>query len=442
MVFFSVFTRLPFAYTDEQVHYVRAIGISHGQLLSYSPNGDMSNLGHDIDRSQAKFIDSYLKANHAKNISAGWIVDPVFNADLTGKMEYRDNTSAAPYTPVPYVAYAVGARFADMLGLSVQNQFIVMRLFGAIAALILVYIAFLVAPAKMKWVVLSIALLPASMATFGALTADSLTVSISLVFMAWVMRMIERLKQRELQYRDIAVLGLIAIPLVTSKMPTFLLMALIAALVATYWRRLSRGHKVSLLLIVVAAAVVTLAWAYYARDINTGAFWARNVDTGKQIHFILSHPGKFIATLAYAMGNYDYFDVTFNQYASAPYYGNMPWVVDLVLIAGMCLSPFVVETQPDEDSHRRTVLYRYQLALFLIISVCIFVLLYLQFNAIGTVGAIEGVQPRYFLPYLALLFMTPLSLRLPRRLKTLVYATPFVGVLIYGGFIVTQMILY
>lgn len=54
-VVISVFIRSPFGFFDEQVHYIRAIGVGSGQLLSYSNDDDDSGLGHAVDSSNLEY---------------------------------------------------------------------------------------------------------------------------------------------------------------------------------------------------------------------------------------------------------------------------------------------------------------------------------------------------------------------------------------------------
>ena len=116
-VVLSVFVRLPFGFFDEQVHYVRSLGIANGQLLTYSKEGSSSKLGHDVDSSNTRFIDRYL-GNKTDVISLGWVNDE--GEIKSGDDVFVLNTSAAPYTPVSYLPYAAASVISNAINLDVK----------------------------------------------------------------------------------------------------------------------------------------------------------------------------------------------------------------------------------------------------------------------------------------------------------------------------------
>ena len=117
----------------------------------------------------------------------------------------------------------------------------------------------------------------------------------------------------------------------------------------------------------------------------------------------------------------------------------MPFIIDVVIFLGLFLSPFVLKKQQTPKKEQKQ-LYWMQVILFIIVSATIFVLLYLQFTPVGTPSQIEGVQSRYFVPFIALLIMIPYKFILSNNWRKFAYTAPFVGVAFYLGFIVAQLI--
>ncbi len=434
-VVISVFVRLPFGFFDEQVHYVRSLGISNSQLLAYPKENDSNKLGHDIDSSNLRFVDRYL-GNKSDVISAGWINDE--SEAKSGHKAYVVNTSAAPYTPIPYLPYATAVLVSGAINLDVKSEFITMRLFGAISSLMIVAAAFFVAPSRYRWSVIALSLIPMSIAAFAGISTDGFTIAIALLFMTTVARMVELIQKGTLANRHIVFLATVSVLLVMAKMPIFLMIALLLWVIIIFWKEIKKTHKIGLLLIIAITAAITLAWALYAKDINTGAYWGRNVDTAAQLTYIAENPLVFMKNLTYSMLNYDYVNITYLLYADSIFYSNIPFVIDMVVFVGLGLSAFV-SVKHTHLMKQRVWLYWAQVALFVLIGIAMFVLLYLQFTLVGTPDAIEGVQPRYFLPFLPLLVMMPYGLALSRNIRIFTYSTPFIGVTVYLGYIMLQL---
>ena len=216
------------------------------------------------------------------------------------------------------------------------------------------------------------------------------------------------------------------------------MIALLLWVIIIFWKEIKKTHKIGLLLIIAVTAAITLAWALYAKDINTGAYWGRNVDTAAQLTYIAENPLVFMKNLTYSMLNYDYVNITYLLYADSIFYSNIPFVIDMVVFVGLGLSAFV-SVKHTHLMKQRVWLYWAQVALFVLIGIAMFVLLYLQFTLVGTPDAIEGVQPRYFLPFLPLLVMMPYGLALSRNIRIFTYSTPFIGVTVYLGYIMLQL---
>lgn len=439
----SVVVRVPFGFFDEQVHYVRAVGIANGQPLSYSKNGDNAVFGHDITQQDVRYIQDHAHNLVEKQyVSTAWLSDEV-GRESSGSQEasvYDVNTSAAPYTPVAYLPQAFAAFAAQVAGVSMDIKFIMMRLLGAAASLGIVFLAFKVMPRKYRWTLMTIALLPMSVAAFAAISIDGITIAAALLFMAILLKFVAAIRMQSVRRRHLAALAASSVLLIAVKMPAFLLIALIPVVSLLFWNKLTKRQKISLFGIVVAAAIMTLLWALYAKSINTGAFWGKDVDTIQQLQFIFAHPLTYVANLVYEMASFNYADMTYNLYANESKYTNLPFLVDIMLMLGIALSAFVDRRDIKRPSRQDVYLYWSQVGLFVLTTCAIFTLLYLQFTPIATREGIDGVQPRYFLPFVALLVMSPHGMRLSEGWRVFVAVVPFVGVGVYFVDILRQLI--
>ena len=438
-VVISIFIRFPSGFYDEEVHYIRSQGVANGQLIGYSEDNNMSRVGHDVGSSQVNYVNHYYKGDRDYPVSVDWLNDEEGKKLTAGDDIYIINTSAAPYMPVSYLSYAGAAKVAHFFSFDMRSELILMRLFGAIVALGIIFAAFKISPKKYKWTILAIALIPMCISAFAAITTDGFTIAAALLFMATILRTVEKIQENKLGNKDIAILAIASLLVVTAKMPTFLIIALILGVILVFWKKIDKKQKIYLFSIIAVSAFITLLWAWYAKDINTGAFWGRNTDTVEQLKFILSHPDMFIKNLIYSILNYDYSNMTYNLYANSSFYTSLPFVVDIVILIGVALSSFVGAQQTEPTKNQRKA-YWVQVILFLIASIAIFTLLYLQFTPVGTPNNIDGVQPRYFLPFIPLLVMIPYVFKLSKSWRVFTYTAPFIGVSVYLIYIIMQLI--
>ena len=434
-VVISVFIRAPFAFQDEQVHYIRALGISNNQVFSYSQSGKDSELGHDIDSANLLFVDTFLMKPPL--ISIKWLNDT--RMAHTGVKEYRINTSAAPYTPVPYFSYALAAKIARTVGVSVRTEFILMRLAGAITTLLILFIAFKVVQEKYRWFILALSLLPMCIASFAAISIDGFTIASAVLFMSVIYSLVDKIKIDKLHKKDLLLLAFSSFLLITAKMPLFLFIGLIPCMVIIFRNKIPNKYKILFLSLTAISGLLVVCWALFVKDINTGVYWGKNVNTAAQLRYVLLNPLRYLFNLLFSISSYNFFDLTFYTYSNNKFSNNIPFIFDLIIITGLSLSTFVVNRQPKASPQDKK-LYWVCVSVFFISVISIFTLLYLQFTPIGTPNEIQGVQPRYFIPFLPLILMIPFKLKLSPVFKIFVYCTPFLGIGIYWVLIFMQLI--
>jgi uncharacterized membrane protein len=256
--------------------------------------------------------------------------------------------------------------------------------------------------------------------------------------MAVMLAMIEKVKTKDMATKEIIILAIASLLLVGAKMPAFLMIALILVFLIIFWKKIGPRHRLYLSLTILITATLTLLWAFYAKDINTGAYWGRDTDTLEQLKFIVSQPLVFVRNLGYSMLNYNYLGMIYTNYANNPRFVGLPLLINLVVMIGLALSSFVDRSQRRVTKDRAK-FYWAQVLLFGVISSVIFVLLYLQFTPVGTPNEIAGVQPRYFIPFIGLLLMTPYTMRLSRSWRAFACTAPFIGVAFYLGFLMIQL---
>jgi len=439
VVFATIFARHPLGFFDEHIHYIRAVGVSRGQLLSVQGSKD-NELGQLIPAANIEFVNYFLdNLQIDEPINSSWVSNELHTAEPSRSAEqFVVSTSAAPYAPLPYIGAAVGSLVSRVVGVNVKQEVILMRLGSAIFSILLVWFAFKIAPKKYKWTILAVALIPQSIASFAAISTDGFTIAAALLFMATLLRIIHSAIAKTVNNKEIIYLGLASLLVVGAKMPLFLLVGLIIPLIVIFKKSFSKKQKMLLWTIFSICVILTLLWAAYAANINTGAYWGRDVSTFGQLKFIINNVVIYTANLGFSILSYPFNDITYGMYANHPKYETMPFLVDILLIWGLAMSAFL-QSDEKRPEKKQIHFYWWQLVLFILSVIAIFTLLYLQFTTVGERWKIEGVQPRYFVPFIPLLIMTPFKIKISKNVKILAYAAPFIGVAIYSLFIIAQL---
>ena len=439
VVILSIFVRNPLGFADEHIHYIKAVGVSRGQFLSVN-GANQGELGQLIPPANNNYVNYFLDTlDEVEPINNEWLLDEI-NTERPSRNEeqFVNSTSAAPYTPLPYVGAALGSAVARALEVNVELEVVLMRLGSAIFSIVLIWLAFKIAPKKYKWTILAVALIPQSIASFAAISTDGFTIAAALLFMATLLRIIHSAIAKTVNNKEIIYLGLASLLVIGAKMPLFLLVGLIIPLIVIFKKSFSKKQKMLLWTIFSICVILTLLWAAYAANINTGAYWGRDVSTFGQLKFIINNVVIYTANLGFSILSYPFNDITYGMYANHPKYGTMPFLVDILLIWGLAMSAFL-QSDEKKPTKKQIQFYWWQLILFILSVIAIFTLLYLQFTTVGERWKIEGVQPRYFVLFIPLLIMTPFKIKISKNVKILAYAAPFIGVAIYSLFIIAQL---
>ena len=138
-------------------------------------------------------------------------------------------------------------------------------------------------------------------------------VAISALFFAVILRVVYSLKQgKNITLNDVLAVSIVTILLSMGKIPIFLYLFLLLPLAFLLKKRSNFEHKAYfyLLLLFGLSFLVTIWWVLIVKNINTGAYFGRNVDTFKQLSFILSDIPSFLTLLVRTLLGYNFFVYT------------------------------------------------------------------------------------------------------------------------------------
>jgi uncharacterized membrane protein len=341
-------------------------------------------------------------------------------------------SNTAIYAPLVYAPYILGYWLCGWIT-NAYALIVVLRLFGVAAFIAAAYWCIKLAPFG-RWPLTAFFLLPATMAAACMVNTDALNIVICVGFCVAVLRaalnrstahaekcpelaVSTALKAAPPRTRQLVAIALLAAALALTKPTYIVLLALLALIPALNPACRSRRTMLPLVAIAAGAAVIFFAWYAVIHGINTGAMWERDIDPAAQASFILTHPFTFLGLVLKCLLKTDILSLgqigvasahldAWRDTLGAP--GCSGWLAMLTL----CSSFLVRDPRdialptlngPSIKAAQRW-LFMICWGLFAACTLLICIAIYLQFCPVGQ-DQIDGVQPRYFLPLLPLLYL-------------------------------------
>lgn len=409
---FAIISRQPSSWFDEEIHYVRSVQIANGDIFR-TRNQDNSQYGGMISESQNAFVErsfnSKLFNEDIQAIETSWLSD-YSDLPYSNKSIYRVSVTATSYVPISYFPYVLVVWGNKLLKLDVAKEFLVMKIVGFLFSFTFLFLAVRTIPYA-KIALLALATLPPYFLSMASVTADSYLFGVAPLFMAYSLKILTILiKKDSLSWGQISLLSFLGLLVTLAKPPACFLVALLLplALFGKLKGSLTTAKALTLLASVVTFALITLGWLYVIRHVDSTKYFGSVANVSEQLHFIKTNPRGFIDILRFSLLNYNFFALQLG-YADQPSYMAIPMFPSLVAGVGLVCSVFIEEAQ--ELPGRKLVAWfdAIKVLLFVGITLFIFIILYLQYTAVAAL-TIDGVQPRYFLPFwLLLLSIRPRS---------------------------------
>ena len=411
----TISLRSPMVGLDEMGHYARSIELSNGNLLSLQ-DGNPALAGGKISNTQYEFIEEAKQVQSGnstkyKATDKDWY-HKFSSLPYTNQKRFYVNTNTVPYTPFSYLPYVFTAYLSKMIGIKPVTEYLLMRLVGFLTYFLLFILAIKITPVG-KFTLAFISTIPTVIVSWTNISADGYMVAISALFFAVILRVVYSLRQgKSITLNDVIGVSIVTILLSMGKIPIFLYLFLLLPLALLLRKKSKFEHKAYyyLLFLFGFSFLVTVWWVLIVKNINTGAYFGRNVDTFKQLSFILSDIPSFLVLLARTLFGYNFFVYTIG-YTNDLAVHAIPKLFTYLSATALLLSIFTKYNSQDYLRVPSNIYYKlfditkYLISVAFIISV--FIILYLQFSESGS-HTIEGVQERYFIPiYFILLSIIP-----------------------------------
>ena len=368
---------------DEQNHFRRAYGVARGDFIIESGS---SQLPDDISDS----LHSMPEKGTYRRILAN-----VFTSVSTNYTEQK-YTNTAIYNPICYLPQILAALIGRIFNLSILATAYLMEIFNYAAYVMLIYWAIKIIP-KFKAFIVFLALSPMALQESVSLAPDALTIGLCLFLIAFVCHIAYE-RKNVISKRELIILYAMAVILGFCKivyLPLVLLYFLIPA-----ERFGTKKRKVThAICIAVAVAALNGAWLLASSKI-AGDGLREGVNTAVQLSTILRNPLGYLKLMLVTTNElvFVWLDGVFGLSLGA-FVVNFPtiyrFIALIVFIVLVAQRNERIEKMPNRD---RIIMA----SIFILISSFILTVEFLQWTPAGA-PIIEGVQGRYFIPFILLL---------------------------------------
>lgn len=416
---------------DEPSHFERVYQIAHGDI--FPDRGGKKNYG-GVAPANLVDLGNYAIGDLVDNNTGATLgrkdIDNVggykqFTSAKFSKVQ-KHTVSSASYSPVAYVGSIVGTILADSVNASIGHTLFMARLFSLMVYVLIGWISLrILRPSKLKWLFMILLLTPTSLFEASTVTADGTLISLSVLLLALFFRLV--LRQDE-QNRKKLLYGLIAtaIALPLIKINYIFLSALLLFVPNNIFSKKRLTIYVKFLSIAIVVALAYL-WSSIVKITANTPFNQRPdrlpVSASDQIAFMLHHPVHFFVAVIHsviAFGD-SYINSTTSligwNYIMAPLF-----FIILIYIALLISGLYAKNELEKIRSEYIPIIF-----LSMVGVLSIFAAMYVVFSPVGY-PVIDGVQGRYFIPFLIPVIMvisrlTPFEIRIKEKVAPFIFTS-------------------
>ena len=384
------FANAPLQAPDEYWHYMRAYSISCGRLDFDAGESFPDDVYQLIDRFPGVF---YKEVHERGEGTVPGRLEEYFALEQSAKPYEGERVSTPMQLVVPYIPAALGMALARLFGAGALGCLWAGRLMNAALLAVCAWYA-LGRAERYRGAIIVAALLPLTLFMGASLSYDAIFLACSLVF-------IGNMLAEKIVWRDL-IIASAAFGVMIMIKPIYAPLALLVfALPKDAFAKLKINRAAALGIIAAAGALCYFASLAYAGIAAEGIAPVGNpsgADVGAQIAYLLQNPARYLVTLAV--------DGWMNGFYLGDW-GAFGWLDAVCRLTGALTPALVVAAaalcSDDARDDRRSRVWIY-LAAALAQYVIIVTGFYCTWSAPGGTS-ILGVQARYFIPVLPLVFI-------------------------------------
>ena len=385
----------PYSAPDEAAHFHRAYHCSEGKL--YASNRD-GRTGDDLPcsltetyaaiaddaRRDEEYQISWAKIEKATGIS----LDPQ-------RRRFTDFSSTALYSPMPYLPQSMAIWAARLCGVTPLAMLYPARVANLIAYLLLAAAAVRLAPVQ-KWTLAMVALMPMSVYLAASLSADAMTLGLSLLVIAMTLNF--AVGDETPDARHWLALGFLLLLLALSKHGYLGLALLFFAVPGKKFSSPKRRWLIAAA-VIGAPLAIGAAWTYSLRGLYVPQL--PYVDPQAQLHWILEHPWSYASVVGKAMYKPSDYSLMIGLFGwLGP---RLPLWIRGAYWAALAITAVLDGGKPVALNLRARAV---ALGVYVFTFTVMATFIYLSWEQVG-IKSIGGIQPRYFLPIVPLLLLLP-----------------------------------
>lgn len=410
-----VFIMAPFQVPDEKNHFLRSYQVSTLKLTGMK-QGNISGGYIPVEIIKFVHLNINVRGKPHKKVNLKEML-PYLHQQIDFKnVQLVNFSNSVLYFPIVYFPQAVGMGVARLCHLSLPFYLYFGRILNFLSALLLLYLAIKLTP-LLKWGMVVLALMPMTLQQISSLSADALTISISFLFVAVMLRF--AFYKKEFNTKDLLLFFLVALLLSLVKvayLPLIFSYFLIPSQkIGSRWR-----YFFYFCLVFIAAFGASAIWSALVHQIYIPYAFMSNVVPVQQALYILKHPlhlfSVFGRTYLWHLRSYLYSFIGSLGYLDIHFSRSIYNIYFLLLI----LLPLYDFPAYSVNKTQRVICAIILLANFCLINA----LIYLTYCSVGY-PQIVGIQGRYFIPFsplwLIILHRYKANERLQRILPTIIF---------------------
>lgn len=390
---------------DEETHLARIWEMS---ALVFLPN---QGLGQEMPLPTIFREISYRRDVLVRAVEPDFLSEyaqtPIGGLDFTyGRIETRSVYSPPLLLPQAFVMRYLG-RYPMVRGIEIPAlvALYATRLAGLLSYILLAWLAVRTIPFG-KWTLAILAVTPTALLQAATIGADAISNGIGLLFIGGALALCRR---EVIGWKEWGLLVLLYMLLFFAKVNLAPLALLPFLLLSPSQFKTRTPYLLLFPVVAVLFLIETVWWSLIALPAYVAAPDAANA--AEQLRHILSDPLSFIQLVFrdfFAVHGREYFLEWVAIYAFG--YWPVPAATYVFFVIGFGLALFVVEDGQKITRKERVTLF----VVFLLACVMTVTSLYLSFSPVGS-EIIRGVQGRYFIPIVPLLFLSISGLTLARK---------------------------
>jgi len=361
---------------DETIHGLRIYEYAEGKFIS---NGQKAYLEEGVINA----LDNKNTYNDIFNKDKNYSTD-------TEKIEW--GYRMATYSPVNYLPQVLGIFVSRLFTTNSIIHLYIARICNIITCITMLYFAIKIIPFG-KNLLFLLSIIPITIEGFSTLSADGMLVAASFLWISYILYLCFK-ENKKVENKDIAILSILAIIISLTKTIYIVLLPLLLIIPKEKWK--SRNKKIIIIsLILIISAIIDISWYFIGMKEET------LITGNNSVTYILTNPILYIQRIIYTIA------INFQKYITEIFGCTIEWneQIDIYVFPYILLLMSSILIIKGKEKINWNIWQKAVISI--VILSCIFLVFTSMFLAWSKtdIAYIEGVQGRYLMPIVPLIFL-------------------------------------